>query len=292
MTDILGVAPNYNRAFEVTNDGQFGFFGTHAAAFVYTVSADVPAGNTTPEEVAYTFDADATDVDVPPQTLTFSLVGAPAGAAIDPTSGVFTWTPSEAQGPGDYTFRVRVSDGTASDEGWVTLRVTEVNDAPAGTDTTVTTAEDTAYVFAAANFGFTDPNDIPVNAFNRVKIATLPAAGTLKLSGTAVTAGDFVTVANIPNLTFEPAANATGMPYTTFTFQVEDDGGTAGGGVNLDPAANVLTINVTAVNDAPVIFIYPDPAAWETLEDTTGTLPAGTCSSLTWTRGAGSSRRP
>ena len=65
MTDILGVAPNYNRAFEVTNDGQFGFFGTHAAANVYTVSADVPAGNTTPEETAYTFTAAATDVDVP-----------------------------------------------------------------------------------------------------------------------------------------------------------------------------------------------------------------------------------
>ena len=99
MTDILGVAPNYNRAFEVTNDGQFGFFGTHAAANVYTVSADVPAGNTTPEEMAYTFTAAATDVDVPAQTLTFSLVGAPAGAAIDSDTGVFTWTPTERRAP-------------------------------------------------------------------------------------------------------------------------------------------------------------------------------------------------
>ena len=165
---------------------------------------------------------------------------------------MFTWTPTEAQGPGDYTFRVRVSDGVLSDEGWLTLRVTEVNDAPAGTDKTVTTAEDTAYVFAAADFGFTDPNDIPANAFSRVQITTLPGAGTLKLSGTAVTAGEFITVADIPNLTFTPAADANGSPYTTFTFQVEDDGGTAGGGVNLDPIANVLTIDVTAVNDAPV----------------------------------------
>ena len=75
--------------------------------------------------------------------------------------------------------------------------MTPVNDAPAGTDKTVTTAEDTAYTFAAADFGFTDPNDTPANAFNRVKITTLPGAGTLKLSGTAVTAGQFIAVANI-----------------------------------------------------------------------------------------------
>jgi hypothetical protein len=151
MTDILGVAPNYNRAFEVTNDGQFGFFGTHAAGNVYTVSADVPAANTTPEGAAYTFDADATDAGAPPQTLTFSLVDAPSGAAIDPASGVFTWTPSEEQGPGDYTFRVRVSDGAATDDEWVTLRVTEVNVAPVltGVPATASIAELTAYTFDA-----------------------------------------------------------------------------------------------------------------------------------------------
>ena len=130
------------------------------------------------------------------------LAGGARRAPRSSASGVFTWTPTEVQGPGDYTFRVRVSDGALSDEGWLTLRVTEVNDVPAGTDKTVTTAEDTAYTFAAADFGFTDPNDIPANAFSRVQITTLPAAGTLKLSGTAVTAGDFITVADIPNLTF------------------------------------------------------------------------------------------
>ncbi|HPM82692.1 MAG TPA: tandem-95 repeat protein, partial [Candidatus Anammoximicrobium sp.] len=265
MTDILGVAANKNqRAFEVTNDGQFGFFGTHAAANVYTVSADVPAGRTTPEEVAFTFTATATDPDLPPQTLTFSLLGAPDGAAIDPASGVFTWTPAEEQGPGDYTFRVRVSDGTATDEGWMTLRVTEVNDAPAGTDKTVTMLEDGTYTFASADFGFTDPNDIPVNTFSRVKIASLPAAGTLKLSGVAVAADQFIAVADIANLTFEPVAEANGSPYTTFTFQVEDDGGTEHGGVNLDPTPNTLSINVTAVNDAPVAVAD----SYTTAEDT------------------------
>ena len=50
---------------------------------------------------------------------------------------------------------------------------------------------------------------------------------------------------------FTPAANANGAGYASFTFQVQDDGGTANGGVDLDPTANTMTIDVTAVNDAP-----------------------------------------
>ena len=38
-------------------------------------------------------------------------------------------------------------------------------------------------------------------------------------------------------LTFSPAANGNGQPYTSFTFQVQDDGGTDNGGVDLDPTA-------------------------------------------------------
>ena len=36
-------------------------------------------------------------------------------------------------------------------------------------------------------------------------------------------------------LMFTPAANANGAGYASFTFQVQDDGGTANGGVDLDP---------------------------------------------------------
>ena len=51
------------------------------------------------EQTLLTFTATATDADLPANTLTFSLSGEPVGALIDPVSGVFTWTPSEAQGP-------------------------------------------------------------------------------------------------------------------------------------------------------------------------------------------------
>lgn len=45
-----------------------------------------------------------------PNVLTYSLSNAPAGATINPTNGVITWTPTEAQGPGGLRHH-RASDG-------------------------------------------------------------------------------------------------------------------------------------------------------------------------------------
>ena len=81
-----------------------------------------------------TFTASASDTDLPANTLTFSLAAdAPLGASIDANSGVFTWTPTEAQGPGTHTVTVRVSDdGTPKldDFETITIVVAEVNAAP------------------------------------------------------------------------------------------------------------------------------------------------------------------
>jgi len=53
----------------------------------------------------------ATDLDVPTNTLTFSLdTGAPAAAVIDSTTGVFTWRPAANQVPGTNMVTVRVTD--------------------------------------------------------------------------------------------------------------------------------------------------------------------------------------
>ena len=66
----------------------------------------------------------------------------------------------------------------------ITVNVTSVNDAPAGTDNTVTTLEDTAYVFTAADFGFTDPNDSPANSAGRGQDHH-PAGAPARLTATA-----------------------------------------------------------------------------------------------------------
>ena len=77
---------------------------------------------------SHSFTATATDADLPVNTLLFSLgAGAPDGAAINPTSGLFTWTPAASQAAGPYSITVRVSDGTATHER--TFQVT-LNDAP------------------------------------------------------------------------------------------------------------------------------------------------------------------
>ena len=55
---------------------------------------------TVDEQTLLSFTATATDADVPANGLLFSLSGEPVGASIDPNSGVFTWTPTEGQGPG------------------------------------------------------------------------------------------------------------------------------------------------------------------------------------------------
>lgn len=52
----------------------------------------------------------ATDADVPSQTLSFSLVHPPSGAAIDPNTGVFTWRPTIAQSPATYPIQWVVTD--------------------------------------------------------------------------------------------------------------------------------------------------------------------------------------
>ncbi|HEY9175432.1 MAG TPA: putative Ig domain-containing protein, partial [Verrucomicrobiae bacterium] len=53
----------------------------------------------------------ASDADLPAQRLTFSLgAGAPAGASINATNGVFTWRPTEFQGGTNYLISIRVTD--------------------------------------------------------------------------------------------------------------------------------------------------------------------------------------
>ena len=78
--------------------------------------------------------------------------------------------------------------------------------------------------------------------------------GTCRWRRNGLGATDSVAAATIAagRLKFKPVANANGTAYDSFTFQVQDDGGTANGGVDTDPSANTITIDVTSVNDAPV----------------------------------------
>jgi hypothetical protein len=138
------------------------------------------------------------------------------------------------------------------------------NAAPSGADNAISVVENGEYTFAAADFGFSD-ND--ANSLLAVKIAALPAAGHLFFNGGAVNMDDVMSVADIDSGLFKYVADPDGYgtAHASFAFQVQDNGGTAGGGIDLDPSPNTMTINVGAMADMPSIT----PAT--TNEDTQGT---------------------
>ncbi|PPD57305.1 tandem-95 repeat protein [Dehalogenimonas etheniformans] len=103
---------------------------TVAEVNVAPVFTFYPDGSGFPELAIWGSAVTATDADVPTQTLTFSLIGAPAGMTIHPTIGNVTWTPTEAQGPGNYSFTIRVSDGVTNTDVTGRVSVVEVNVAP------------------------------------------------------------------------------------------------------------------------------------------------------------------
>ena len=152
--------PNFNGTDSFTykaNDGQADSAAATVAINVHPVNdapalSNVPVSATVDELSAYGFTASASDVDLPAQTLVFSLVGAPEGAGIDPSTGQFSWTPSEAQGPGNYLITVRVSDGAENTDASISLAVNEVNSAPllADVPSAATIDELVAYEFTAA----------------------------------------------------------------------------------------------------------------------------------------------
>jgi hypothetical protein len=129
-----------------------------------------------------------------------------------------------------------------------TIAVTNVNEAPSGTDKNLTISANTAHTFTTANFGYSDSSDSPPNTFQGVVITTLPANGTLLLGIEPVTVGQFILAANITagNLKWAPEPDASGpSAQCVFTFQVQDNGGVSNGGINLDPTPNTMTIDVT-----------------------------------------------
>jgi hypothetical protein len=168
-------------------------------------------------------------------------------------NGAFTYVPLDNYvGPDSFIyhpFKWQITSTPVT----VSLQVNSVNDPPSGKNKTLTMLEDKRLTLAAADFGFTDPNDVPANSVLAVKITALPTSGVLFNNEAPVAANDFVplTDINAGHLQFAPAADQKGTGYATFRFAVQDNGGTMNGGVDLDPAPDTITINVTNVNDAP-----------------------------------------
>ena len=189
-----------------------------------TASVDVAENTTTVTTVT------ATDADGDP--LTFSLSGGTDQAffSIDGNSGLLTFdaaqdfeTPADGNGDNVYEVEVTVSDGNGgTDIQLISVTVTDANDPPTAADNTVTTDEDTAYTFTAADFNFSDVDT--GDTLQWVTIESLPAAGSLELSSVAVTVGQQISFADIDvgNLKFIPDPDDNGTGYANFDFTVSD----------------------------------------------------------------------
>ena len=130
------------------------------------------------------------------------------------------------------------------------------NNPPYASGAYVATDEDTAYVFGATDFGFSDfdPDDTLVS----VRIVTLPEKGLLTLDTTTVTSEQSTTTTgtvtsdesisrtdiDAGKLRFTPAANAHGFGYASFTFRVND-------GVDESEYDATMSMDVNSVDDEP-----------------------------------------
>ncbi|MBT7702261.1 MAG: hypothetical protein HN700_18375 [Verrucomicrobia bacterium] len=180
---------------------------------------------------------------------------------------------------------VATEDGGASQvlTNTITVSVNDVNDLPTAANKTVTTAEDTSYVFSTNDFNFADEDD--GDTFVQVKVTTLESAGALEYdSGTwgDVTDDQEITAADIGSskLRFVPATNAYGTAYDSFEFKVHD-------GTAYSAAAYTMQVDVTyAADDPPVLIVNAEVGVGGTAVATLESKSEGTGLAYTISGGA------
>ena len=168
--------------------------------------------------------------------------------AINSSNGNLTYTPAaNANGSATITVRLQDNGGTAnggadtSAAQTFAINVTAVNDVPSftkGADQTVLEDAGAQTVTGWATNISRGPADE-----NGQTLTFLVTTNNDALFGVLPTINS-----SNGNLTYTPAANANGS--ATITVRLQDNGGTANGGVDTS-AAQTFVINVTAVNDVP-----------------------------------------
>ncbi|WP_119860245.1 tandem-95 repeat protein [Pseudoalteromonas sp. MSK9-3] len=201
-----------------------------AANFTETVNEDTPTN-------ALTVRANATDVEDTNPSGAITLVTQPTkgAVALNQTNGTMVYTPNANEnGTDTYTYTIADSNGLVSNTATVTVNIGAINDRPTAGDDTVTTNEDTATTLAILS----NDSDIEDSSFDGTDI-------TLENKGQGV--GEYteatVTVNTDGSLNITPKENQNGQ--LTFTYTLTDSD-------NLASSAATVTVNITAVNDAPV----------------------------------------
>jgi VCBS repeat-containing protein len=177
--------------------------------------------------------------------------------------GNLTFTPvGDANGAGYDSFGFKVHDGTEYSAAAYTqtIDVNAVNDAPTVATINKSGNEDTVISFAAANFTAAF-SDVDGDSLSQIQVTSLPANGSLKLSGVVVNVNDVIAAGQLGNLTFTPTADWNGS--SSFDYLGHD-------GTTYSAASALVDITINANNDAPTAANNTTA----TNEDTTFTFTA------------------
>ncbi|MCB9893539.1 MAG: tandem-95 repeat protein [Planctomycetes bacterium] len=162
-------------------------------------------------------------------------------------AGQLSYTPA-ANAFGTSTFDLTVTDngapGATSVVQTITITVNPVNDAPTVTGGSNPTVNEDAGPQSIANFvGMSagQPNEAGQAALGYTIVNLTPAGGL------AFTTAPTINAAGA--LSFQTAPDSNGS--ATFQVTVQDNGGTANGGVDTSAPSAVFTLTVSPVNDAP-----------------------------------------
>uniref|UniRef100_UPI0039AFD148 beta strand repeat-containing protein n=1 Tax=Shewanella baltica TaxID=62322 RepID=UPI0039AFD148 len=166
---------------------------------------------------SYTFMAEDTDEG---DVLTLSAVTKPSWLSFNAATGVLSGTPGNADvGAHQVTLRVTDTDGLTAEQSF-TITVTNVNDAPVATSSTVTLEEDSSVMITLAA---EDADNDPLS----YEVVSQPESGTLEQHGTV--------------WLYTPEKDFNGTDV--FSFIAKD--------AELSSEPATVTINVTPVNDDP-----------------------------------------
>ncbi len=244
----------------------------------------VPAAAAIDEMAPYTFTTVGSDADLPAQNLTFSISGGtlPPGATFNVATGVFSWTPSEAQGPGVYNFTVRVTDngpGNLFAQQACQITVREVNRAPSlAAIPNQSGNEGTLITFTASA---TDPDD-PPNVITYSLSGNVPAGASM--NGTSGVFSWTPSEAQGPNsYDFNVVATDNGSPVLSDTKSVHIDVSEVNQAPTLDQISDqtvdeLVPIHLTAVAHDPDIpaqtltYSFENAPAGATIDGQTGAI--------------------
>ena len=139
-----------------------------------------PANTTIAEQTLLSVTNAATDVDVPANVLSYTLINPPGNASIN-ASGVISYTPSESEGPSTNTIRTVVSDGTVSITNSFVVVVTEVNVAPVAVNNSYLLTNTVLTVAASGVLANDTDSDLPANILTAILVSGT-MNGTLSLN--------------------------------------------------------------------------------------------------------------